>query len=109
MQFRNSIVLASLVTLALAAPAIGQQVSTAPGPADQSGYLSGLAGAVTGGPSTGVLSVEYAENMRPDAVAYVNLSYFNNLLRPELRDDLNTLSAQMTAITGLPFDFSGRD
>ena len=108
MKMVKSGVLAAAAVLAVSAPAWCQG-STAPGPADQHGYVSGLAGAVSGPPSTGTVAVEYAENMRPDTVAYVTVAYFNNLLRSDVRNDLAAAGAQLTAITGTPFVFSGRD
>jgi hypothetical protein len=36
---------------------------------------------VSGPPSEAAFTVEYAENMRIDAAAYVAVSYFDNLMR----------------------------
>ena len=47
--------------------------------------------------------------MNRNAQAYIALSYFENLMRQDLRDELTTLGATLTGVTGDRFEFSGRD
>lgn len=106
----KSLFVASLALATFATPAFCQQapgtVTTAP---EWRGYIAALAGAVSGPPSEAAFTVEYAENMRRDAQAYIALSYFDNLMRQETRTDLAAVAATLTSITGTSYRITGRD
>ena len=102
----KSLSLALLAVGTFAAPALCQQASPPP---EWRGYVAALAGAVTGPPSQAAFTVEYAENMRRDAQAYVALSYFDDLMREQTRADLASVSATLTSLTGTQWQLTGRD
>jgi hypothetical protein len=106
----KSVALALIAIATVATPALCQQsapaVATVP---PWHGYIEALGGAVSGPPSEPAFTVEYAENMREDAQAYVSLSYFDNLMRQGTRDDLAQVGAYLTSVTGTQFQLSGRD
>jgi len=106
----KSVFLALLAVATLAAPAFCQQTS-APvvSTPEWRGYIAALVGAVSGPPSEAAFTVEYAENMRRDAQAYVAVSYFDNLMRQETRNGLAGVGATLTSITGTTWQLSGRD
>jgi opacity protein-like surface antigen len=110
MNFVKSVSLALIGIASFVTPAWCQQ---APGPIrttpEWRGYIAALAGAVNGPPSEPAFTVEYGENMRRDAQAYVALSYFDNLMRQQTRTDLAAVGATLTAITGTPWRLTGRD
>ena len=105
-NFVKSVSLALLGVVASATPALCQQAGPVP---EWHGYVSALAGAVSGPPSEAAFTVEYAENMRIDVQAYVAVSYFDNLMRQETRADLAAVGATLTSLTGTTWRLSGRD
>jgi hypothetical protein len=71
-------------------------------------YLAAVGGAVAGPPAP-VLGAEIAERVGRHAEVYVTMSYFENLMRQSLRDDLDAAAARLTTLTGDGWSFSGRD
>ena len=109
-NFAKSGSVALLAIVTFAAPAFCQQAPGSVGTTREwHGYVVALAGAVSGPPSEAAFTVEYAENMRRDAQAYVALSYFDNLMRQQTRTDLAAVGSTLTAITGTQWLLSGRD
>jgi hypothetical protein len=102
----KSVSFAILAVAVSATPALCQQAS---GAREWRGYIAALAGAVSGPPSEAAFTVEYAENVRNDAQAYVAVSYFDNLMRERTRADLAAVGAALTNLTGTTWQLSGRD
>jgi hypothetical protein len=103
---------ASVTVLVLAASGTGlaqQTTQQGPRPVPQRGYISANAGAVTAPPTAAGFGVEYGDNVHRNAQAYVSLSYFENLMGQDLRDELVTLGQNLSSTTGTPWQFSGRD
>jgi len=97
------------VVLACAAPAFAQE-PIGPGVRDD-GWVSGIAGAAFGSQTqaNATFAVEYGDDIHPNAQAYLTLSYFENLITQNLRDDLAALSASLTATSGIPWNLHGSD
>jgi hypothetical protein len=64
---------------------------------------------MSGPPTEGVFSVEYGDDVDENAQAYIAVSYLENLMRQDLRDELTSLGVRLTGITGNRLEFSGRD
>ena len=105
MHLVRSIVIVPVLALATAGAVSAQQIATVP---EQRGYIAAQAGAISGPPAP-VFSVEYGDNMHRSAQAYLTLSYFENLMRQAMRDDVTTLGTNLSARTGAPWELSGRD
>jgi opacity protein-like surface antigen len=110
MHVGRSIGLVPVFALAIAGSALGQQI--APGSAvvpEQRGYVAALAGAMSGPPTAPVFSVEYGENIHRNVQAYATLSYFENLMRQTMQDEVTTLGTALSTFTGTRWELSGRD
>src|SRR5688572_20773864 len=101
MYVMKSIVLVPVLALATAAGASGQGREAVP---EQRGYVSVQGGAVTGPVTAPAFTVEYGDNFHRNGQAYVALSYFENLMKQALSDDLTTLGADLSSLTGTPWD-----
>jgi len=90
-------------------PAFAQQ-PIGPGVRDD-GWVSGIAGTAFGSQTqaNATFAVEYGDDIDSHAQAYLTLSYFENLITQDLRDDLAQLSANLTATTGIPWNLHGSD
>ena len=108
---RCAFLFAFCFALILAAPVSAQQVTgIGPGIRD-GGWVSGVGGASFGPvvqPGS-IFAVEYGDDIGPNAQAYLTLTYFQNVMPQDLRDDLSALSAALTATTGRTWDLIGRD
>ena len=103
-------VFVSVCMMAADQAALGQELPRAPGaPVRERGYIAAQAGAVSGPPTAVVFSVEYGERVHSDVQAYATLSYVENLMRRELRDDVRNLAALLSVVTNDPWDLRGRD
>lgn len=111
MHVGRSIVFVLVFALAISGYASGQQIIPAAGSGvpEQRGYVAALAGAVSGPPTEAVFSVEYGEDIHGNVQAYATLSYFENLMRESVRDDLTALGSALSIVTGDPWQFGGRD
>ena len=111
MHVGRSIVLVPVFALAIAGSVSGQQIVQAGGAVvpEQRGYVAALAGAMSGPPTAPVFSVEYGENIHRNVQAYATLSYFENLMRQTMRDEVTTLGTALSTYTGTPWELSGRD
>jgi hypothetical protein len=98
-----------LAMLLVAAPAFAQQrPPVAPSPLR--GYLIGGGGAsVSSTTSTLTLNAEIAENMTRSLQAYMSVGYYDNIMSDASRNQLQQVGAALSAITGTPWVFSGRD
>ena len=105
MHARYSIPAALLFAVTSAVSAFAQAAS-APEPRF---YVAAIGGAVSRPPTAPVFGVEVAQNVGRRAQAYVTLSYFENLMRQTLRDDLDATATRLAALTGDPWSLSGRD
>jgi len=105
MHVKSSLVLVPVLALVAAGSVSAQQVATAP---IERGYIAAQAGAISG-PAAPVFAVEYGDNMHRRAQAYLTLSYFENLMRQTMRDDVTTLGTSLSALTGTPWELNGRD
>ena len=60
-------------------------------------------------PTAPVFGVEIAEHLGRHAQAYATVSYFENLMRDTLRDDLDFTATRLATLTGESWSLSGRD
>jgi hypothetical protein len=98
-----------LLMLLVAAPALAQQ-RPAPAPQPLRGYLIGGGGASIGTAQTAVtLSAEIAENMKRNLQAYMSVSYFDNIMSDATTNQLALVGNTLSALTGTPWVFEGRD
>jgi hypothetical protein len=98
-----------LLMLLVAAPAFAQQ-RPAPAPRPLRGYLIGGGGASIGTTDTAVtLSAEIAENMTRNVQAYMSAGYYDNIMSDAAANQLAVVGNTLTALTGTPWVFSGRD
>jgi opacity protein-like surface antigen len=98
-----------LLMLLVAAPAFAQQ-RPAPAPRPLRGYLIGGGGASIGTTDTAVmLSAEIAENMTRNVQAYMSAAYYDNIMSDAAANQLAVVGNTLTALTGTPWVFSGRD
>jgi len=96
-----------LVMLFVAAPAFAQQ---RPAPRPLRGYLIGGGGASIGTTETAVtLSAEIAENMTRNIQAYMSAVYYDNIMSNAAANQLAVVGNTLTALTGTPWVFDGRD
>jgi opacity protein-like surface antigen len=108
MNARHSVSAALVLALVSSASAFAQGAS-APRTSEPKWYLAAIGGAVSRPPTGPVFGVEIAENLARHAQAYVNFSYFDNLMDDSLRNALDARAASLTTLTGDPWSFSGRD
>jgi len=79
------------------------------------GYIAALSGATFGQgssadvPTAVMFAGEYGEWVTRNIQAHVTISYHDNLMATGLQDDLDTLSTNLTTLTGVPWSLSGRD
>ena len=108
MNARHSVSAALVLALVSSASAFAQGAS-APRASEPKWYLAAIGGAVSRPPTGPVFGVEIAENLARHAQAYVNFSYFDNLMDESLRNGLDARAAKLTSMTGDVWSFSGRD
>ncbi len=108
MHVMRSIVLVPALAVAATGAASGQQLAQDGAPVQGRGYIAVQAGAVAS-PTAAAFAVEYGDNFHRDAQAYLAISYFENLMRQSLQDDLTTLGTDLAVVTGDPWELSGRD
>jgi hypothetical protein len=99
-----------LVAALVAVPAFAQQRPSVAGQERLRGYLIAGGGAATSTPQNSLtLSAEVAENVTSDIQVYMGAAYFDNVMSQASRDQLARTGAALTAITGSPWVFDGRD
>lgn len=95
--------------LLVAAPAVAQQ-RPAPAPQPLRGYLIGGGGASINTAQTSVtLSAEIGENMTRTVQAYMSVNFYDNIMSDASRNQLQQVGGALTANTGTPWVFTGRD
>ena len=99
-----------LVAIVLvASPAFAQQ-RPAPAKKPLRGYLIAGGGASTSTPDTSMaLMAEIAENVRPALQVYLGAGYYDNVMSQAARNQLVQAGNALTALTGTPWVFEGRD
>ena|SRR5215510_11999214 len=99
-----------LLMLVVAAPAFAQQ-RPAPAPQPLRGYLIGGGGASMGSTAeTAVtLNAEIAENMTRNVQAYMSAVFYDNIMSGSAANQLALVGNTLTALTGTPWVFEGRD
>jgi opacity protein-like surface antigen len=104
------VIVSSLVAIA-AAPAFAQQGAPQPVQRRDIGWVSVAAGSTFGSETerAATFAGEWGEDVIPSVQVYVTVSYFENLMRQDLTDDLAELSGFLTSITGTPWSLRGRD
>jgi len=85
------------------------QTRPAPTAALDHGYMTASAGAAFGDQRTPTFGVEIGERMGRRAQAYVAFTYFDNLFNDRAASDLADLAHDLERVTGIPYDFTGRD
>jgi hypothetical protein len=109
MNARHSIPAAFVLAIVSSVSAFAQGTPTPGTTAEPHWYIAALGGAVSRPSAEPVFGVEVAENVGNHGQAYINFSYFENLMRQSLRDDLDAKAAQLTTLTGDTWSLSGRD
>ena len=107
MQIHKSIGFMTVFSLAFAGSVWAQQPGT-PVPARR-GYVAVLGGAASGPPTEPVFSVEYGDDVTRNSLAYITLSYIENVMPEALRNDLETTATALTQLTGATWELRGRD
>jgi hypothetical protein len=101
-----------LLMLLIAAPALAQQ-RPAPAPRPLRGYLIGGGGASLGqavpAQTSLTLSAEIAENMTRNIQAYMSAVYYDNIMSDTQANQLALVGNTLSAATGTPWVFQGRD
>jgi hypothetical protein len=101
-----------LLVLLVAAPALAQQ-RPAPAPRPLRGYLIGGGGASLGqavpAQTSLTLSAEIAENMTRNIQAYMSAVYYDNIMSDTQANQLALVGNTLSAATGTPWVFQGRD
>jgi len=99
-----------LLLVLVAAPAFAQQ-RPSPAPQPLRGYLIGGGGASIGGTAqTAVtLNAEIAENMKRNLQAYMSVTYYDNIMTDATTNQLALVGNTLSALTGTPWVFTGRD
>ena len=98
-----------VVAVLVAAPAFAQQ-RPAPAPSPLRGYLIGGGGAsVNTSQTTMALMAEIAENVRPAVQVYMAAGYYDDVMSQSARNQLTAAGNALTALTGQPWVFDGRD
>ena len=110
MRMRTFVSLASLFVAGISAtPAVAQQAATGPA-ALLRGYLVAGGGTSVGLPQTSpAFSAEIAERIRPDVLVYLAANYSDNVISDAARQDLADAGALLSDVTGVPWEFTGRD
>jgi hypothetical protein len=105
----RSFLLVPCILLLSAATGLAQAPS-GPAPANpEHGYIIVFAGGAVSDTTTPTFGVEIGEHVTRQVQAYLTLTYFDNLIRDEAVSALDALAADLTATTGLPWQFDGRD
>ena len=98
-----------VVAVLVAAPAFAQQ-RPAPVREPLRGYLIGGGGASTSTPDPAMaLMAEIAENVKPSVQVYLGAGYYDNVMSQAARNQLVVAGNALTALTGTPWVFEGRD
>jgi hypothetical protein len=117
MQMFKAMGLMTVFVMGMAGPVLGQQLAQPGTPPARQGYIAVLGGAASGqlggldvgAPAEPAFSVEYGDDVHRDVLAYLTLSYIENLMPQALRDDLDATASALTQLTGAPWTFHGRD
>lgn len=101
--------IAFVTVVLMTAPAFAQQ-RPAPAPQPLRGYLIGGGGASINTAQTAVtLSAEIAENMTRALQAYMSVGYYDNIMSDATQGQLQQVGSALSALTGTPWVFTGRD
>lgn len=117
MRMLKPLGLITMLISGFAGPALAQVSRPGGEPPARRGYIAVFGGAVSGQlggadagtPTEPVFAVEYGDDIRHDVLAYLTLSYIENLMPQPLRDDLVVTGEALTALTGAVWEFQGRD
>ena len=71
--------------------------------------VSAIAGVALTDDRSPMLAIEYTERVHELVQAYANLTYFDDLMTPQTRQNLGQAAALLVAATGNPWHFEGRD
>jgi hypothetical protein len=105
MHARYSIPAALLLAIASSVSAFAQ-TTAAPLPRYS---LIAIGGAVSRPPTAPVFGVELADDISSHVQVYTTVSYFDNLMRQSVLDDLDATATRLATLTGDPWSFRGRD
>jgi hypothetical protein len=110
MQIQKLAGLTTLLVLAYAGSAMAQFAQPGAGsPPEREGYIGFFGGAASGPPAEPVFSVEFGDDIRRNVLAYLTLSYVENVMPQVLRDDLAATATFLTGLTGARWELTGRD
>ena len=103
--------LSFLACLLAAQPALCQeQTDSAPSnPYLLQRYVSASAGVASIGSNRVTIAAEYGEKVTRNSQAYVNLSFFDDVMTDQMRANLAAAAASIKAVTGVNHSFAGRD
>ena len=106
MKAVRMISVSAVAALLSAAPALAQQSELEP---FSRAYVSVLGGATLDGKVTPVFAGEYGERVSKHVLGYANVTFFNDLMSPTMRDNLVAASALLNVVHNSSYRFSGRD
>jgi hypothetical protein len=108
MNVVKSLVLVPMVVAGMSVAAFAQETeSNVP-----KHYFTGLGGATINldfDHPAFMFAAEYGERLHRDVQAYANFSYMDNLMSQRMRDNLVLAGDDLTASTGVPWEFRGHD
>lgn len=109
MRFIRSAAWVPFILAIVSTTVLAQQAPAAAAPPRQRAYVAAATGASFGPQTAAVFAGEYGERVHRDVQAYVTISYHENLMDRDIRDDLSLLSTGLTTVTGIPWTLRGRD
>ena len=89
--------------------ASAQQTRPATTAALEHGYMTASAGAAFSDQRSATFGIEIGERMGRRTQAYVAFTYFDDLFNDRAAGDLVTLANYLEGVTGIPYEFTGRD
>lgn len=89
--------------------ASAQQTRPATTAALEHGYMTASMGAAFSDQRSATFGVEIGERMGRRAQAYVAFTYVDDLFNDRAAGDLVTLANYLEGVTGIPYEFTGRD
>ncbi len=105
----RSFLLVPCILLLSAASGLAQAQSSPAAANPAHGYIVAFAGGAVSDTTTQTFGVELGEHITRRVQAYLTLTYFDNVIRDETVAALDALAADLTASTGVPWQFDGRD
>jgi len=104
----RSFLLVPCIVLLSAAAGLAQ-TQPAAGTNPEHGYIIAFAGGAVSDTTSPSFGVEIGEHITREVQAFLTLTYVDNLIQDEAVSALDALAADLTASSGVPWAFEGRD